>query len=247
VPAILEAYDIPYVFSDPLTLAVTLDKAMAKRVARDQGVPTPDFAVIEKIADVGKIKLPYPLFLKPIAEGSGKGVNARSRVTNLNELTAVATDLLQRFAQPVLVETFLPGREFTVGIIGTGDTAEVLGVSEIHQKANYIGHGYGFENKNYWEDKVDILEADEASAKAAGDVALAAWRALRCRDGGRIDIRNDEHGRPHFIEVNPLAGLRPDYSDLCFIANYRGISHAALIGLIMEAFLKRHPHLNPRG
>ena len=247
VPAILEAYDIPYVFSDPLTLAVTLDKAMAKRVARDQGVPTPDFAVIEKIADVGKIKLPYPLFLKPIAEGSGKGVNARSRVTNLNELTAVATDLLQRFAQPVLVETFLPGREFTVGIIGTGDTAEVLGVSEIHQKANYIGHGYGFENKNYWEDKVDILEADAASAKAAGDVALAAWRALRCRDGGRIDIRNDEHGRPHFIEVNPLAGLRPDYSDLCFIATYRGISHAALIGLIMDAFLKRHPHLNPRG
>lgn len=247
VPAILEAYDIPYVFSDPLTLAVTLDKAMAKRVARDQGVPTPDFAVIEKIADVGKIKLPYPLFLKPVAEGSGKGVNGKSRVTNLNELTCVATDLLKRFAQPVLVETFLPGREFTVGIIGTGDGAEVLGVSEIHQKDNYVGHGYGFENKNYWEDKVDILEADAASAKAAGEVALAAWRALRCRDGGRIDIRNDEHGKPHFIEVNPLAGLRPDYSDMCFIANYRGISHAALIGMIMDAFLKRHPHLAPRG
>ena len=247
VPAILEAYDIPYVFSDPLTLAVTLDKAMAKRVARDQGVPTPDFAVIEKIADVGKIKLPYPLFLKPVAEGSGKGVNAKSRVTNLNELTAVATDLLHRFAQSVLVETFLPGREFTVGIIGTGDTAEVLGVSEIHQKDNYIGHGYGFENKNYWEDKVDILEADAASAKAAGDVALAAWRALRCRDGGRIDIRNDEHGKPHFIEVNPLAGLRPEYSDLCFIAKYRGLSYPQLIGRIMDAFLKRHPHLSPRG
>lgn len=247
VPAILEAYDIPYVFSDPLTLAVTLDKAMAKRVARDQGVPTPDFAVIEKIADVGKIKLPYPLFLKPVAEGSGKGVNAKSRVTNLNELTCVATDLLNRFAQPVLAETFLPGREFTVGIIGTGDGAEVLGVSEIHQKDNYIGHGYGFENKNYWEDKVDILEADAASAKAAGDVALAAWRALRCRDGGRIDIRNDEHGKPHFIEVNPLAGLRPEYSDLCFIAKYRGLSYPQLIGRIMDAFLKRHPHLSPRG
>lgn len=247
VPAILEAYDIPYVFSDPLTLAVTLDKAMAKRVARDQGVPTPDFAVIEKIADVGKIKLPYPLFLKPVAEGSGKGVNAKSRVANLNELTGVATDLLARFAQPVLVETFLPGREFTVGIIGTGDGAKVLGVSEIHQKDNYIGHGYGFENKNYWEDKVDIVEADAASAKAAGDVALAAWRALRCRDGGRIDIRNDQEGNPHFIEVNPLAGLRPEYSDLCFIAKYRGLSYPQLIGRIMDAFLERHPHLSPRG
>lgn len=247
VPAILEAYDIPYVFSDPLTLAVTLDKAMAKRVARDQGVPTPDFAVIEKIADAGRIKLPYPLFLKPVAEGSGKGVNAKSRVTNLNELTCVATDLLNRFSQPVLVETFLPGREFTVGIIGTGDSAEVLGVSEIHQKDKYVGHGYGFENKNDWEDKVDILEADPTSAKAAGDVALAAWRALRCRDGGRIDIRNDEHGKPHFIEVNPLAGLRPEYSDLCFIAKYRGLTYPQLIGRIMEAFLKRHPQLNPRG
>ncbi len=247
VPAILEAYDIPYVFSDPLTLAVTLDKAMAKRVARDQGVPTPDFELIEKIADVGRIKLPYPLYLKPVAEGSGKGVNGKSRVTNLNELTCVATGLLERFQQPVLAETFLPGREFTVGIIGTGDAAEVLGVSEIRQKANYVGHGYGFENKEYWEDKVDIREADPASANAAGEVALAAWRALRCRDGGRVDIRNDAHGKPHFIEVNPLAGLRPDYSDLCFIANYRGISHAQLIGLIMEAFLKRHPHLSPRG
>ncbi|HVP83330.1 MAG TPA: hypothetical protein VMS78_01290 [Rhizomicrobium sp.] len=246
VPAILEAYDIPYVFSDPLTLSVTLDKAMAKRVARDQGVPTADFAVIEKIADANRIKLPYPLFLKPVAEGSGKGVNGKSRVTNLNELTCTASDLLARFKQPVLVETFLPGREFTVGIIGTGDDAEVLGVSEIHQKGNYVGHGYGFENKEYWEDKVDILEADAASAKAAGEVALAAWRALRCRDGGRVDIRNDANGNPHFIEVNPLAGLRPEYSDLCFIARYRGLSHADLIARIMQAFLKRHPQLSAR-
>jgi D-alanine-D-alanine ligase len=247
VPAILEAYDIPCVFSDPLTLAVTLDKAMAKRVVRDQGVPTPDFAVIEKIADVGKIKLPYPLFLKPVAEGSGKGVNGKSRVTNLNELTSTASELLARFNQPVLVETFLPGREFTVGIIGTGDDAEVLGVSEIRQKGNYVGHGYGFENKEYWEDKVDIVEAEAASAKPAGEVALAAWRALRCRDGGRVDIRNDANGNPHFIEVNPLAGLRPEYSDMCFIAKYRGLSYPQLIGRIMDAFLKRHPHLSPRG
>ncbi len=246
VPAILEAYDIPYVFSDPLTLAVSLDKAMAKRVVRDCGVPTADFTVIEKIEDANEIDLPFPLFLKPIAEGSGKGVDAKSRVSNLGELKSVAADLLARFKQPVLVETFLPGREFTVGITGTGEAAEVLGVSEIRQTENYVGYGYGFENKEYWEDKVDIRLADEISAKVAGEVALAAWRALRCRDGGRIDIRNDADGKPHFIEVNPLAGLRPDYSDLCFIANFKGISYQSLIGKIMDGFLKRYPALRPR-
>lgn len=245
VPAILEVYGIPYVFSDALTMALTLDKAMTKRVVRDCGVPTPDFAVIEKIEDAAKIDLPFPLFLKPVAEGSGKGINAKSRVTNRDELKNTAADLLQKFGQPVLVETFLPGREFTVGITGTGPDAEVLGVSEIRQKENYVGHGYGFENKNYWEDKVDIRLAEDEAAEAAGEVALAAWRALRCRDGGRIDIRNDAHGKPNFIEVNPLAGLRPDYSDLCFISNFKGIPYQALIGKIMEAFLKRHPELRP--
>ena len=245
VPAILEVYGIPYVFSDALTMALTLDKAMTKRVVRDCGVPTPDFAVIEKIEDAAKIDLPFPLFLKPVAEGSGKGINAKSRVTDADALKSTAADLLQKFGQPVLVETFLPGREFTVGITGTGPDAEVLGVSEIRQKENYVGHGYGFENKNYWEDKVDIRLAEDEAAEAAGEVALAAWRALRCRDGGRIDIRNDAHGKPNFIEVNPLAGLRPDYSDLCFISNFKGIPYQALIGKIMEAFLKRHPELRP--
>jgi D-alanine-D-alanine ligase len=243
VPALLEAFDIPYVFSDPLTLALTLDKAMTKRVIRDCGIPTADFAVIEKIDDAKKIDLPFPLFLKPVAEGSGKGVNAKSKVDNRKSLESVAAELLAKFKQPVLVETFLPGREFTIGITGTGETAEVLGVSEIKQTANFIGHGYGIENKEDWEDKVVIELADEASAKAAGDVALAAWRALRCRDGGRIDIRNDAQGRPNFIEVNPLAGLRPEYSDLCFIARFKGITYNQLIGKIMDAFLQRHPEL----
>jgi D-alanine-D-alanine ligase len=246
VPAILEAYDIPYVFSDPLTLAVALDKAMAKRIVRAQGVPTADFAVIETPQDAAGIDLPFPLFLKPVAEGSGKGINARSRVTDRAELRTAALQLLAQFKQPVLVETFLRGRDFTVGIIGTGGEAEVLGVSEIVQKDNYIGHGYGFENKNDWEDKVDIVPAEDAAAVAAGEVALAAWRALRCRDGGRIDIRNSAGGKPCFIEVNPLAGLRPDYSDLCFIAKYRGLTYPQLIGKIMQAFLRRHPELNPR-
>lgn len=246
VPALLEAYDIPYVFSDPLTLALTLDKAMTKRVVRAHGVPTADFALIASLADVPKIDLPFPLFLKPVAEGSGKGIDEHSMVETPEVLARVANDLLMRFEQPVLVESFLPGREFTVGVTGTGAEAEVLGVSEILQKENYVGAGYGYVNKEHWEDKVAVRLAEPAYAKAAGEVALAAWRALRCRDGGRVDIRCDGVGRPHFIEVNPLAGMRPNYSDLCFIADMKGISYRTLIGRIMTSFLKRNPQLKSR-
>ncbi|HWY61481.1 MAG TPA: hypothetical protein VNW15_06245 [Rhizomicrobium sp.] len=246
VPALLEAFDIPYLFSDPLTLALALDKGMAKRVVRDQGVPTADFALIESEADIVKITLGFPLFLKPVAEGSGKGVGARSRVENSAELESMARDLLVRFRQPVLVEEFLPGREFTIGIIGTGADARVLGAGEIIPNENYIGHGYGFENKEQWEDKLAFLPARDAQAMAAGEVALAAWRALRCRDGGRADVRQDKGGTPRFIEVNPLAGIRPGYSDLCFIAGFEGLSYQQLIGKFLESFLARQPQLKPR-
>jgi len=246
VPALLEAFDIPYVFSDPLTMSVTLDKAMCKRVVRDCGVPTADFAVIEKIADADAVALDYPLFLKPVAEGSGKGIDADSKVEDLQSLRRCAAKLLRKFGQPVLVERFLPGREFTVGITGSGENAQVLGVSEIVKKANYVGDGYGFENKERWHGKVDIVAAPAADANAAGEVALAAWRCLRCRDGGRVDIRCDGAGKPQFLEVNPLAGLRPGYSDLCFIAEREGVTHQQLIGRIMDSFLKRYPALAAR-
>jgi D-alanine-D-alanine ligase len=247
VPALLEAYDIPYVFSDPLTLSASLDKAVAKRIVRDCGIATPDFAVIASPGDADKIALPYPLFLKPLSEGSGKGVDAKSRVGGAAQLKDVAAELLARFRQPVLVETFLPGREFTVGITGTGPDAEILGITEIARTDKFIGDGYGYQNKEYWEDKVVIRLCEDANARAAGETALAAWRALNCRDGGRVDIREDANGRPHFIEVNPLAGLRPDYSDLCFIANFKAVPYQDLIGKIMTSFLKRHPELSAKG
>jgi D-alanine-D-alanine ligase len=152
----------------------------------------------------------------------------------------VARDLLARFRQPVLVEEFLPGREFTVGITGTGETASVLGVIEIVPTEKYVGHGYGLENKSDWKGKLDIVPVDDADARAAADVALAAWKVLRCRDGGRADIRLDRDGRPRFIEVNPLAGIRPGYSDLCFIADFQKISYRELIGKFLDSFLARH-------
>ncbi|MBS0274382.1 MAG: D-alanine--D-alanine ligase [Proteobacteria bacterium] len=247
VPTLLDAYRIPYVFSDALTMALTLDKAMTKHVVRSQGVPTAGFALIEKPSDIARIDLPFPLFLKPVAEGSGKGVNAKSKVSDKKALAATAKELLRKFHQPVLVETFLSGREFTVGITGTGEDARVLGVTEIVPLAGWVGDGYGLENKSEgWEERVTIKSVTNLpEAKRAAAVALAAWRALRCRDGGRIDIRCDGNGKPHFIEVNPIAGMRPDHSDLCLIANYEGLTYSELINRIMSSFLKRHPALAP--
>jgi D-alanine-D-alanine ligase len=246
VPGLLDAYGIPYVFSDALTLALCLDKAWTKRIVRDAGVPTPDFAVIERPADIGKISLPFPLFLKPVAEGSGKGVTPRSRVNNAAELKSVATELLARFRQPALVETYLPGREVTIGIVGTGDEARALGTLGIIPNDNALTVDYGFDNKERCAEYVGYRLVGEAEAQDAVDVALAAWRALRCRDGGRIDVRYDASGNPQFIEVNPLAGLNPEHSDLCFLARFKGLTYQELIGMIMSSFLRRHPELASR-
>jgi D-alanine-D-alanine ligase len=243
VPALLEAYDIPYVFSDPLTLSLALDKGMAKRVVRSAGVPTPDFAVIDGAEDAGGIDLPFPLFLKPVAEGSGKGVDAKSRVSDRASLKRVSHDLLARFHQPVLVETFLPGREFTVGITGTGHEASALGVMEVIWTDKAAAHGYGYENKEHFEEKMIYRLAEDRAAKDAAEVALAAWHALRCRDGGRVDIRFGDDGKAYFLEVNPLAGLNPERSDLVFITRFKGLSYRDLIGRIIESFVRRHPDL----
>ena len=246
VPALLEAYDIPTVFSDALTLALSLDKAWTKRIVQSAGVPTAAFAVVDRASDVAKIALPYPMFIKPVAEGSGKGVSARSKVRNAAELRAGVNDLLARFRQPVLIETYLPGREFTVGITGTGDDASVLGVLDISPTETSAGLDYGFENKERCDENVIYRLVEGHEADAAASVALAAWRALRCRDGGRVDVRNDSSGKPQFLEVNPLAGLNPEHSDLCFLARFKGLSYQELIGLVMASFLKRHPELAVR-
>ena len=131
VPAILDLYEIPYTFSDPLVLALTLHKALTKVVVRAAGVATADFAVVERLDDVGRSDLPLPLFAKPLAEGTGKGITAASKVTDRDALRRVCEELLERFRQPVLVETFLPGRECTVAILGTGAEARVLGSMEV--------------------------------------------------------------------------------------------------------------------
>jgi D-alanine-D-alanine ligase len=239
VPALLEAYDIPYTFSDTMVMALALHKGMAKRVVRDCGVPTAPFAVVETMADLAAVELPFPLFAKPIAEGTGKGVTPASCVTGATALRKLCRQLLERYRQPVLVETFLPGREFTVGIIGTGAAAEPVAVMEVILNAEAEAGVYSYMNKEECESRVVYRLAEDEQAKEAGAVALAAWRALGCRDGGRVDLRQDAGGRPLFLEVNPLAGLHPTHSDLPIMCTLAGIPYDELIGRIVESARRR--------
>lgn len=241
VPALLDAYRIPYTFSDPLVLSLALHKGMAKHVVRGCGVPTPDFAVIESLADLDRLALAYPLFAKPVAEGTSKGINAASRVCSPAELSSVCQLLLARFHQPVLVETFLPGREFTIGIAGTGRQAMVLGVMEVLLGPKAEADAYSYHNKEYYQGLVDYRLVEGELAHQVGEVALSAWRGLGCRDGGRVDLRLDAAGVPHFIEVNPLAGLNPERSDLVILCRLAGIGYTELIGRILDSAVGRCP------
>ena len=241
VPALLDAYDIPYVFSDPLVLSLTLHKAMTKHVIRDFGIPTPDFAVIEEKSQIPAVDLAYPLFAKPLAEGTGKGISSASKLNSEEELEKVCLKLLDEFRQPVLVETFLPGREFTVGIVGTGKKAKAFGVMEILLNEHAETEVYSYLNKEKYEELVTYELVSGQSAQAAANTALAAWTCLGCRDAGRIDLRLDDRGVVNFIEVNPLAGLHPVHSDLPIICNLAGISYRQLIEAIMDSALQREP------
>ena len=235
VPCLLDAYDIPYTFSDPLVLALTLHKGMTKRVIRDLGIPTPDFRVIETRGDAERADLPLPLFAKPVAEGTGKGINAASKISRREDVAPVCSGLLKRFNQPVLLETFLPGREFTVGIAGTGENAAVIGVMEVLLRQEAEQDVYSFLNKERFEDLVEYRLVEDEESKRAEEVALASWRGLGCRDGGRVDLRSDGHGMPNFIEVNPLAGLHPVHSDLPILCYLAGITYQELIEMILES------------
>lgn len=247
VPALLDAHCIPYTFSDPLVLALTLHKGMAKRVVRDLGVPTPDFRLVETVEEISAVDLPYPLFLKPVAEGTGKGITASSRVDSAQDLHRVATRLLTSYDQPVLVETFLPGREFTVGVLGTGQEAKAVGVMEVVLLKGAEAQVYSYRNKEQCEQLVEYRLAKEAEAQEAAEVALRAWRGLGCRDAGRVDVRQGLDGRIQFLEVNPLAGLHPYHSDLPILCQMVGLPYKELIRSIMESALRRVSSVHTQG
>jgi D-alanine-D-alanine ligase len=242
VPAILDMFGIPYTFSDPLVLGLALHKDMTKTVVRLSGVPTPDYAVIRCIEDIEKVDLPFPLFAKPIAEGTSKGITADSKILNRDGLKKSCAALLEQFRQPVLVETYLPGREFTIGIAGTGEEAQVLGTLEVvitpHAKEDF----YSYHNKQCYQENMryDFVRPDaDHEVRQSEELALAAYRILGCRDAARVDVRSDAQGRPNFIEVNPLPGLNEKDSDLPILCNRAGIRYVELIDRIVTSAKRR--------
>ncbi len=239
VPAILDVYNIPYVFSDPMVLSLTLHKGMAKRIVRDAGIKTPQFHIVYSVDDIKNVNIPYPLFAKPLSEGTGKGIGALSMISSSDDLEKACLQMLKEYNQPVLVEKFLPGREFTVGITGTGSDAKVVGMMEINFLAEAESAAYGLVNKKNYEKLMKYTLPEKDIYDKCAETALAAWRVLECRDGGRIDLRNNESEEPEFIEVNPLAGLNPIDSDLPILSRMNGLDYDGLIKQIMDSAIKR--------
>ncbi|TSA29240.1 MAG: D-alanine--D-alanine ligase [Bacteroidetes bacterium] len=241
VPCLLDAYRIPYTFSDPLVLSLTLHKGMTKRVIRDAGLNTPGFFTVCSEEEIGQGlgSLGFPLFVKPVAEGTGKGISGKSRVSSTGELQDVCQKLLGTYPEGLLVEEYLPGREFTIGITGTGAKSKAVGIMEIIYSDPDASGIYSLETKANYEVLVSYTIPEDEVKDACTSLALRAWTILGCRDGGRVDIRYDRHGNPSFIEVNPLAGLDPVHSDLPILAYRNGYTFKQLIGEIMQSALDR--------
>ena len=225
VPAICEFYGIAYTGSDPFTLALCLEKSRTKEVLRARGVPTADWWLIRSHADLRHLlaTLPaFPLFAKPVHEGSSKGITENNFVASANRLESVVLDLLERYEQPVIVESFLPGAEFTCGVLGNGQSARVLPIVGMNFGALPPGALpiYGYEAKWLWdrpEEPLDIFSCPanipESLRTEIDDVVLRAYDVLGCRDWSRIDVRLDADGHANIVEVNPLPGILPDAAE----------------------------------
>lgn len=251
VPALLEAFNIPYTFSDPLTLALSLDKAMAKSIIRDAGLPTSPFVVLNSpseldACEVDLVSMGFPLFVKPVSEGTGKGISVSSITKDIKELRNQCRKVLAKYNQPVIVEKYLPGREFTVGILGTGMKAKAIGVLEVELLKNAEPLVYSYLNKELCESRVKYSLASGRKKKEASDLGLAAYKALGCRDAGRVDFKLDDDGKLFFLEMNPLAGLHPTHSDLPILASKTGMEYKELISGIIESALERRDGFNPQ-
>jgi len=240
VPAILDQYKIPYVFSGPVVLGISLNKYLTRLIVSSAGVPVSPGMLVSELKDVEKCNLQYPLFIKPVSEGTGKGITGKSLVNTKAELEEMVRYLLQRFEQPALVEEYLPGREFTVGVIGAGDETVAIGGMEIECKDNLP---YSVEFKENYQIFCKYIPMASEFAEECKTVALNVWKALGGVDAGRVDVKADRNGRMCFMEVNPLAGLHPVHSDLPILSNMIGIKYQALMERIMKSAIERH-HLN---
>ncbi len=262
VPAICEFFDAPYSGSDPFTLSLCLHKGRTKDVLSAHGIPTAPFVVLESgtaldhflsgdAHPLGRPTHGAPLFVKPVQEGSSKGITERNLVRSASELEAQTRSLLEAYAQPVIVEAFLPGAEFTCGVLGNGDGARVLPL--VGMNFGSLPDGalpiYGFEAKWIWDtadNPLDIFECpariDRRLQQAIEQTVLRAYRVLGCRDWSRIDVRLDAAGIPNIVEVNPLPGILPNPSDnscLPKAARAAGLNYDQLIQAALTAAAER--------
>ncbi len=241
VPAMLELLGIPYTGSDPTTMSLSLDKALAKRLVTQAGLRTPPFVLMMS----GRERLPkaltFPVIVKPVAEGSSKGIVKKSVAEDEGALRELVREMAARYRQAVLVESYLPGREFTVALLGER-RPRVLPIMEVvflDKKQKFPL--YSFETK-YFENTVrfDVpADVPPELTRELERVARGAFSVLGCRDLARVDLRLDESGKVHFVECNPLPGLTPGFSDFCVIAQKAGMDFRALVGEILAPALRR--------
>jgi D-alanine-D-alanine ligase len=244
VPAVCEMLGIPFTGSDPLTLAATLDKAVAKRLVASAGVATPRFAVVDAPEALARLDLAFPRIAKPLREGSSIGIRRTSRADDAAALAREVRRLLADYPEPVLVEEFCTGPEFTVAILGEGDEARVLGVMEVVPLSGPTEQFvYSVEVKRNFRAEVEYHvppKRPAALVRKVEEVARLAARALGCRDLCRVDVRVGSDGEPKFLEANPLPGLAPGTGDVVILAERAGIDYADLIERIVGCAAARH-------
>ena len=237
VPAILDQYRIPYVFSGPVILGVSLNKYLTRLIVAAAGVPVSPGMLITNLSDIKNCNLEYPLFIKPVSEGTGKGITEKNLLNSPSELKEMAGYLLERFNQPALVEEYLPGREFTVGVKGSGEDSVAIGGMEIECRDNFP---YSVEFKENYQQYCKYIPMPKEFSDECSKVALNVWKAIGGVDAGRVDVKADRNGRMCFMEVNPLAGLHPVHSDLPILSRMAGIDYQTLIEMIVRSSLKRY-------
>jgi len=242
VPVILEMAGIPFVGADALTLSLTLDKVMAKKIFIAEKIPTPkfyEFKSSEELINTNHYK--FPLIVKPRFEGSSKGLSEDSRVENREDLKKQVDWVVNTYKQPALVEEFISGQEFTVAVVGN-DPAQVLPVVQIKIDGRLKLDERFYTFARISSDRLEYIcpaKISQELKKELQDLALKTYTAVECRDFGRVDFRVDSDGNPFVLEINPLPSLSTE-DVFKLIAETIGITYEQIIGKILNSALKRH-------
>lgn len=252
IPAMLEMLQIPYTGSDPLTLSLCLDKSRTKEVLTYHKIPNSKFVVSYGENGFAGSELRFPLMIKPIGEGSSKGIFNSSYVNDHETLEKTLAENVLKYNQPFIVEEYLPGREFTVAVIGNGSEARTLPIVEMNfnQLPSDMIPIYSYEAKWIFDTRDNPLDIFTCPAKIGPDLekkiselVLRTYNVLNCKDWSRIDVRLDAEGEPNIIEVNPLPGMLPNPDDnSCYpkAARAAGMSYEETINTVLNSAAKRY-------